>query len=368
MKALFKTACAVALCSLALQTPVAPLSMAEQGSFAVGGSVLRSEGSYNPLPDAVKGKTGNNFMTAYDASIEAGGQTLHGDHATVFYQIPTNPRPLPLVFLHGAGQSMRTWQTTPDGREGFQNIFLRRQFPVYLIDQPRRGQSGRATVDGTIRATPDDQFWFAQFRIGTYPNYFDNVVFPRDPAALAQFFRQMTPNTGAFDAELIADSLAKLFDRTGAGILVTHSQGGMPDWLAGIKSANVKAIVAYEPGTFPFPPGEVPPAITSKFGDVAPATASREDFDKLTRLPIIIYFGDNISREPSDNQGEDQWRIRLQLAQQWAQVVNRYGGDVTVIELPKVGIHGNTHFPFSDLNNIDVADHLSGWLQQKKLD
>lgn len=30
--------------------------------------------------------------------------------------------------LHGAGQSSRTWESTPDGREGFQNIFLRRGF------------------------------------------------------------------------------------------------------------------------------------------------------------------------------------------------------------------------------------------------
>ena len=45
-------------------------------------------------------------------------------------------RKLPLVFWHGHGQSAKTWETTPDGREGFQNIFLRRRFSVYLIDQP----------------------------------------------------------------------------------------------------------------------------------------------------------------------------------------------------------------------------------------
>ncbi len=45
-------------------------------------------------------------------------QTLHGDHAYVFYQIPVNRRKLPLVFLHGTGQFSKTWESTPDDRVG----------------------------------------------------------------------------------------------------------------------------------------------------------------------------------------------------------------------------------------------------------
>src|SRR5699024_15372 len=93
------------------------------------------------------------------------GQSLHGDHAFVFYQVPTNPRTLPLVFWHGYSQSMKTWQTTPDGREGFQSMFLRRGYPVYLIDQPRRGLAGRSTEPTTISAAADDQLWFGIFRL-----------------------------------------------------------------------------------------------------------------------------------------------------------------------------------------------------------
>ena len=43
-------------------------------------------------------------------------------------------------------------------------------------------------------------------------------------------------------------------------------------------------------------------------------------------------------------------------------------GDVTLVELPTVGIRGNTHFPMSDLNNAEVANHMAGWLRQKGLD
>jgi len=58
----------------------------------------------------------------------------------------------------------------------------------------------------------------------------------------------------------------------------------------------------------------------------------------------------------------------MQMASKWAATVNKYGGDVTVVQLPKVGIKGNTHFAFSDSNNIEVADHLSAWLAEKRLD
>jgi hypothetical protein len=83
-----------------------PLVIREQGSFSVGGIVLTSAGTYEP----------NNPT--------AGGQTYHGDHAYAFYQVPAHARKFPLVFWHGAGQFTKTWETTPDGREGFQNIFF----------------------------------------------------------------------------------------------------------------------------------------------------------------------------------------------------------------------------------------------------
>jgi hypothetical protein len=48
--------------------------------------------------------------------------------------------------------------------------------------------------------------------------------------------------------------------------------------------------------------------------------------------------------------------------------VNRRGGDVTLIHLPEQGIRGNTHFPMSDLNNVQIAGLLSRYLAEKKLD
>jgi len=323
----------------------------KQGSFAVGGTVIDNPGTFDPYHPG------------------PAGQTYHGDHAYVFYQIPGKARKFPLVFWHGNGQFSKTWETTPDGREGFQNIFLRRGFGVYLIDQPRRGNAGRSTVAGTVTPAPDEQEWFDTFRIGIWPDYFPGVQFAKDQETLNQYFRQLTPNTGPFDLGVISDAVSELFNRIGPGILVTHSQAGGPGWLTAIKNQNVKAVAAYEPGSnFVFPEGEVPPPIGSSAGPLVAIGVPMPDFIKLTKIPIIMYYGDNIPDHPMASPGQDGWRARLEMARLWRDVVNRYGGDVTLVYLPEIGIHGNTHFPFSDLNNVTIADLLSAFLHDKGLD
>ena len=91
-------------------------------------------------------------------------------------------------------------------------------------------------------------------------------------------------------------------------------------------------------------------------------------FMQLTKIPIIIYYGDFIPEKPSNHGGSDGWRARLAMARLWRDAVNKHGGDVTVVHLPEIGIKGNTHFPFSDLNNVQIADLMSRFLKEKKLD
>jgi hypothetical protein len=297
------------------------------------------------------------------------GQTLHGDHAYVFYQVPVKARKYPLVMWHGMGQFSKTWETTPDGREGFQNLFLRRRFGVYLIDQPRRGDAGRSTVAGAITPTPDEQQWFDTFRIGIWPNYFDGVQFARDSATLNQYFRAMTPSIGPIDIKVNANAVSALFDKIGSAILVTHSHSGGMGWLTAVKNQNVKAIVSYEPGSgFLFPDGEVPAPIPGSGGTLEAARVPLSEFQQLTRIPIVLYYGDYIPDKPSPNPGQDGWRVRFAMAQLWRAAVNRHGGDVTLVHLPEIGIKGNTHFPFSDLNNMEIADLMLEWLKGKGLD
>jgi Alpha/beta hydrolase family len=337
----------------------APLVIQEQGSFAVGGTVVTTPGTFDPITQG-----------SYNpAGADPRGQTLHGDHAYVFYQVPVNARRLPLVFWHGHGQSAKTWETTPDGREGFQTIFLRRRYPVYLIDQPRRGRAARSTQSVTIPATPDEQLWFGIFRLGVWPDLYPAVQFSRDAGALDQFFRQSVPNTGPYDVQVNTNAVAALFDKIGPGVLLTHSQSGTLGWRTAIKNRNIRTIVSYEPGgDFVFPEGEAPPPMTFAGRTFTPPTVPLSDFMQLTKIPIVIYYGDNIPEQPSTNPGQDQWRVFRATARLWRDAVNKHGGDVTLVELPAIGIRGNTHFPMSDLNNGHIADLLSQYLAQKNLD
>lgn len=320
-----------------------PVTIQDQGSFMAGGKI-----------------------------IEANGKTLHGDHAYVFYQIPVKAKKFPLIFLHGAGQSGKTWETTSDGRDGFQNIFLERGYKTFIVDQPRRGKAGLSTIEGNYKPVLADQMWFNIGRIGEYPKIFEGVQAPTDKESLDQTFRFGTPNVADFDAKIISDAMAAVFEKSGDGIFVTHSQGGGIGWLTVMKSEKVKAVISLEPGSgFLFPEGEVPEEMpsSSPFGALKPEKISVKEFEKLTKIPILLIYGDNIPSgdKPVEQWGKDNWRVRLNMARLWVEAINRHGGDANLIHLPEIGIYGNTHLLMSDKNNLEIANVMGNWLKSKGL-
>ena len=97
------------------------LLISEQGMFSAGGSVTEPvEGDYDPT---------SNWMDAARP-----GNTAHVDHANVLYQIPAGENSNPIVYLHGYGQSRMGWMTTPDGREVWSDIFLKKGHAAFLVD------------------------------------------------------------------------------------------------------------------------------------------------------------------------------------------------------------------------------------------
>jgi hypothetical protein len=106
----------------------------------------------------------------------------------------------------------------------------------------------------------------------------------------------------------------------------------------------------------------------SAAGTLSPEPVSLSDFEKLTRIPIIVYYGDNFPLEPTTERGRDNWRVRFAMARLWVDAINRHGGDARLVHLPEVGIRGNTHFLMSDLNNAQIADQVSQFLATKRLD
>lgn len=335
------------------------IALKTQGSFLVGGSVVTNPGTFDPI------------------GLAPDGQTIHGDHAYVQYQIPVSARRYPLVMWHGGGQFRKTWESTPDGRDGYQNIFLRRGFSTYILEQPHRGNAGRATTNGTIAAVPGpgptgEQGIFIRFRIGIWPNYFPGVQFSSDPGALDQWWRQQTPDTANTSNDVATAAIVALFDKIGPAVLLTHSASGVLGWITASQSANVKAVYAYEPITQVFPEGQVPPPVPA--GPLGPITGTPiplADFMNLTKIPIQVIWGDNF---PTANQSAsvypdiEIWQGRIIMAQQFVDLVNSYGGNARLTHLPDIGIRGNTHFAMSDLNNLQIADLLSQWLHDHDLD
>src|SRR5207253_139034 len=130
-----------------------------------------------------------------------------------------------------------------------------------------------------------------------------------------------------------------------------------------------------EPGNVVFPAGEVPPPILLADGTSSPAgnVIPMADFLKLTKFPIQIIWGDYIPKTLDPiNVGPrltlDTRRRNVLRTKLFAEAIRRHGGDVEILDLPSIGIRGNTHWPMLDNNNYKIADLLSNWLQRKRLD
>lgn len=323
------------------------LVIAEQGMFSAGGITVTSEGTF--VPEDQWEETG-------------AGQTAHVDHANVLYQIPEEETGLPMVFLHGYGQSRMGWMTTPDGREGWSTMFLRMGHSVYLIDEPRRGEAGATSVSGEISTKTLDQRWYTQFRIGRWENgesiANEGSQFPNDEESLDQFFRQMTPDTGMtsdmgadYDTETVAQAVAatidEVYERTGQdSILVTHSQGGGAGWMAAEYTDHIAAIIAIELGGAP--------------------TSDSEEFQAVTEknIPVTMYFGDYIDNGDPDLPATAAWQAMRQMCYDFEDAYTELGGNCTVVDLPEEGITGNSHFMFQELNNDVIAEHIQTWIEE----
>lgn len=339
----------------------APLPVKSQGSFFIGGHKLQS----------------------------ADGSWFWVDQMYVQYQIPTGNPKTPVVLVHGGGGTGSVWESTPDGREGYQSLLIREGYPVYIVDFPRRGRAGYpaftggniGSIDGT-QYIPNDvskttwQYGWTRWRLGPafgqrFPvdQFGYGPVTPESPygTGVDQFFKALVP-TVLDDADVISDALVALFDKIGPGILITHSQSGLFGWKTAMRSRNVRGIVSYEPG-FVFTQAGLPPPVPLYTGSmVAGTVVTNAEFAKLAKIPIQVVYGDNIPTTPVPDIPADGRRAQVIVSVPFAQQINAIGGDTTILHLPDAGLRGNTHFMFSDRNNKQVLAQLLKFFKRKKLD
>lgn len=318
----------------------APLTVQSQGSFFVGGTVRHADGL---------------------SGTETGpASTRSGDITTgqmyVQYQIPVQPSSLPVVMVHGGGLSGQAWDTTPDGRMGWSEYFVRAGRPVYVVDQAGRGRSGfdatgyNATRLGTAKEQPPIQiigheYAWEWFRIGPkFGTAFPDTQFPVD--AVDEFYKMWIPDLNAAlpaNNPSFAD-LAFLARKLRGAVLMGHSESFMfPERAALLQPGAVMGIISLESG----------------YACAAPYTPEQQA--TLARIPILIVFADHHADAPEPF--GSRWTTSMQQCRDFAAGIQKAGGDVTFMHLPEMGIHGNTHMFMLDKNNLQIADLVLDWIR-----
>src|SRR5262249_35757617 len=115
-----------------------PIVLRDMGSFHVGGRVVEITGK----PTRELALPGGGTQ-----KIDPNGRYLV-EQMYVQYFLPQSRRgKVPLLMWHGGGLTGVTYETTPDGREGWLNLFVRKGFDVYVSDAVERGRAGWASPD-----------------------------------------------------------------------------------------------------------------------------------------------------------------------------------------------------------------------------
>jgi hypothetical protein len=298
--------------------------------------------------------------SAYPGASLATGPAAPGsitiNQMYVHYRIPAGPKGVPLVLVHGSNHTGMTYETTPDGREGWATWFVRQGYPVYVVDHSGRGRSGfnptpiNAVRDGgadpksvpTLFIGTLERAW-SNFRFGPeYPKPFSNLQFPLE--ALDQYLAQLVPNTETTleggGANTI-DALAALLDKIGPAVIMVHSQSGVYGLdVVRRRPDKVRALVSIEGGC---------------------ETLTQDDVGKFfAKVPFTSVWGDNSVGANSVN--GDQRRSGCQKA---VSLINGGGGRATFLLLPDNGIPGNSHMMMMDKNNLQIAGLIRKWIGEQ---
>ena len=313
-----------------------PLVIAEQGSFFVGGESK----TLNPTPGQ---------------GIAGAGGEVTVNQMYVQYQIPRGgDQHAPVVMVHGCCLSSKTWETTPDGRMGWNEYFVRKNRSVYLADQSSRARSGfdgstiNAVKTGTVPPSQlpnvlmaSHQIAWTVFRFGpSFGNAFPDGQFPIE--SVDELYKQMIPdlNSTLPMPNPTWKNMAALAVKLKGAVLMGHSESGFfPEQAALIDSTGIKGMISIE---MPCP------------------AMSAEQISALAKIPMLVMFGDHLGDVQAA--GPANWNASFEGCQKFVQQVKDAGGDAEMMYLPKLGIKGNSHMLMQDRNNLELADLLLAWI------
>ena len=314
-----------------------PIALRDVGSFHVGGRLLEVKGQ--PIKEVLFSPGG------VPAKIDPNG-SYQVEQMYAQYFLQQNPKgKLPLLMWHGGGLTGVTYETKPDGSPGWLNYFLRHGWDIYISDAMERGRSGWTDkFKGDPVFLPLGDPW-ERFRLGppgswnddrakrvTYPG----MQFPID--AYEQFMKQGVPRWVTTDEEIIA-AYVELVDKVCPCVLLVHSQAGSFGFkVAEARPDKIKALVLAEPSSI----------------------GHKDKVAALKNIPMAIIYGDNAKDHP-------RWGKIRQNVHAYAGLIKQAGGSVDLIDLPDIGIKGNTHMMMMDRNSDQVAEVIEKWFASKGL-
>jgi pimeloyl-ACP methyl ester carboxylesterase len=323
--------------SSALAQNAGPIALRDMGSFHVGGRHLEISGQ--PIKEVLFTPGG------VPAKVDPNGKYQVEQMYAQYFLVQNRRGKLPLLMWHGGGLTGVTYETKPDGSPGWLNYFLRQGWDTYISDAMERGRSGWTDkFQGDPVFLPLGDPW-ERFRVGppgswnddkakraTYPG----VQFPLD--AYEQFMKQGVPRWVTTDDQIVA-AYIELVDKICPCVVLVHSQAGSFGFkVAEARPDKVKALVAVEPS----------------------GIGTKDKVAALKNIPMAVIYGDNAKDHP-------RWgQIRRNVAG-YADAIRSAGGSVDVIDLPDIGIKGNTHMAMMDKNSDQVAGVIQNWLERKGL-
>ena len=324
-----------------VETPDTPLVLKAQGSFFVGGEKV----------EQTQGELGN---------LGPGGH-IAVNQMYVRYMVPQGgDGNLAVVMVHGATLTGKSWETTPDGRMGWDEYFVRKGHPVYVPDQVGRGRSGfNPAVFNNVRAGSappanqpawlrfsDESVW-PNFRFGLKPGApFPDSQFP--VAAIDELAKQGVPdaNRGMPTPNPTIKALSDLASQLNGAVVMGHSQSGVfPLETALLNPAVTKALVLVEPGS-------------------CPATYTDDQVKTLATVPLLIVFGDHRDT-PTGLPSLPSWQQRFEACQALIGRISAAGGQAQMLNPPERGIRGNSHMIMQDRNNLQIADSILQWIAER---
>jgi pimeloyl-ACP methyl ester carboxylesterase len=302
------------------------LRLARIGSFFAGGRQV-----------TIAGEKPREIRFSAQAGIEHDPNgTFHVEQAYVQSFVPEDAgsRP-PLVLVHGGCLTGAMWETTPDGRTGWLEHFLRAGFPVHVVDGVERGRAGWCALPGIWPETPiarsAEEMW-SLYRLGPAGG---NTPFPGQRFPIAAFPTLLMQHVPRWFSTIptASTTLVAVLERIGPAVLVSHSNGGLialeaawqrPDLVAGL--------VNIEPSGFP---ERAPPP--------------------LAGVRSLTVLGDYLAETPL-------WHGLSAAMDRLDGVLRLAGAAPELWRLPERGVHGNSHMLMMDDNSAELAAAITAWL------